>query len=54
MSQSIVEETKTTHEYENEIKRQEGLHFETLRITERQKEQRNNNKNEHILRSIEI
>lgn len=54
MSQSIVEETKTTHEYENGIKRQEGLHFETLRSILRQKEQKNNNKNEHIRRSIEI
>ena len=42
MSQSIVEETKTTHEYENGIKRQEGLHFETLRSILRQKEQKNN------------
>ena len=54
MSQSIVEETKTTHEYENGIKRQEGLHFETLRSILRQKEQKNNNKNKHIRRSIEI
>ena len=54
MSQSIVEETKTTHEYENGIKRQEGLHFETLRSILRQKEQKSNNKNEHIRRSIEI